>query len=464
MSENTTAGARRPSRDPSAGTPGRPSNALAVLALVLVAVVWGVTFSLVKVTLATTAPADLVAWRFSVAALVLWLARPRQLRGVTRRVVLHGTALGGLLGAGFLLHTWGMRSTPVVVSAFVTGTVVIFAPLAAWLWGGHRVGRRTVTAVVLAAAGLALITVRGAALGHGALLIAAAAALWGVHLVALERWCRPGEVYQLALIQMLVVAGLAAVVQLSLAGRLAVPRDPTAVGALLAMGALATGGAFLALTWAQTRADATTAAVVLTLEPVFGAVTAVVLGEVLTWPVTLGALAVVGAALIVAAPHKPARGPLAHRRRRLLQRRRGDLEALDPAQGHVLVLDVHRHLGVHVVKGLEEVAPEGGVVTPTQGHEVPGRVLGPLVDVLVTAESDPGLVLAQPAEPVVEHAVDGGVLVDPDVLGGRVEDQRTEVADGGHRVHPLPEEVARVHLRSDVGRARPLDQLHQRGR
>jgi drug/metabolite transporter (DMT)-like permease len=213
--------------------------------------------------------------------------------------VLRGCALGTILGAGFLIHTWGMRSTSVVVSAFVTGTAVVFAPLGAWLWLGRTPTRRTAAAMTLATVGLAVITVPGAGFGSGGALIAVAAVLWAVHLVALEAWSRPGEVYALAVIQVGTVALLAALVQTVAGAGLTLPDRPSTWLALVGLGAIATGGAFVALTWAQTRMDATTAAVVLTLEPVFGAAAALALGETLTLPSTIGAAAVITATFLV---------------------------------------------------------------------------------------------------------------------------------------------------------------------
>ena len=57
-----------------------------------------------------------------------------------------------------------------------------------------------------------------------------------------------------------------------------------AVG-IVFLGDIATGGAFLALSWAQTRLDSTTTAVILTLEPLVGAGLGVALGD--TWTVAI---------------------------------------------------------------------------------------------------------------------------------------------------------------------------------
>jgi drug/metabolite transporter (DMT)-like permease len=279
----------------------RRSRTAPLLALVLVALVWGVAFSLVKGTLTDIPAASLVTWRFTVALLVLLIARPRCLSGLRLAAVARSCVLGCLLGAGFLLHTWGMERASVVSSAFITGTVVVFAPVVARVWLKRRLGRSGMAAVGLAIVGLSVITWRGAAFSKGELLIVGASILWACHLVALERWTRPGEIYAMTVIQMGVVAVLAAVVETLSVGQVVVPDRWGPTAGLAVLGAVATAAAFLLLTWAQSRTDATTAAVVLTLEPVFGAATAIVLGETLSWPIALGAAAVVAGTLVIVA-------------------------------------------------------------------------------------------------------------------------------------------------------------------
>ena|SRR5215207_7075976 len=66
------------------------------------------------------------------------------------------------------------------------------------------------------------------------------------------------------------------------------------------LGAIATGGAFLALSWAQTRLDSTTTAVILTLEPLVGAGLGVALGDTWTVAIVAGGIAVLTAVFLVA--------------------------------------------------------------------------------------------------------------------------------------------------------------------
>jgi drug/metabolite transporter (DMT)-like permease len=128
-------------------------------------------------------------------AVTLLMLRPRVLYELNRRTLTRGSVLGALLGIGFVLCTVGMQTTSVLISAFVIGTTVVLAPLIAWVWLGHRLTIRAAAAMSLAFVGLAMITVRGFAVGPGTLLILAAAVLWAAHLVALERWSRVNRLH-----------------------------------------------------------------------------------------------------------------------------------------------------------------------------------------------------------------------------------------------------------------------------
>ncbi len=274
-----------------------------VAALVAVALIWGGALSASSAALEGVAAVQQVALRFAVAAVTLAATLPGTRRNVTRSTLIRGLGLGTLLAAGFLLQTCALETTPVVTSAFLTGTVVVFAPVVAVLWGGAGLSGHSVTGVLLATTGLALITLRGVGIGVGELMTLAAALAWAVHLVALQRWGRPGEALPLALIQVASVATLAWALAALQGCALSVPRSAAHAVLVAGLGAIGTGAALVLLTWAQSRVDATTAAVVLTLEPVFGAACAwAVLGETLTPTVALGATAVVTATLLTVCP------------------------------------------------------------------------------------------------------------------------------------------------------------------
>jgi drug/metabolite transporter (DMT)-like permease len=289
---------------PTAGhMPVQPAKWLAAVAVLGVAIIWGISFTVVKATIGEVSPSRLVGGRFVLATLTLLTLRPRVLGDLDRKIVSRGIVLGALLGIGFVLCTIGMQTTSVLISAFVSGTTVVFAPLIARILLRRRLKTRAAAAVFLLV-GLAMITMRSFTVGPGTLFILTAAVLWALHLVALERWSRAGRLYGLTVIQLAASAAVALACQVLLDdGQGFTPlMSGSAAAGIIFLGAAATGGAFVTLTWAQTRLDTTTTAVILTLEPLVGAGLGAALGDTWTATTLAGAITVITAVCLVARP------------------------------------------------------------------------------------------------------------------------------------------------------------------
>ena len=116
----------------------------------------------------------------------------------------------------------------------------------------------------------------------------------------------------LATVQAVVIALVAGVA--AVPGGLTLPSGPGQWASLLYMALVAGAGALWAQTWAQAHLTATRAAIVMTLEPVFAALFAVLLGgESLTIRMLLGGGLVVAAMYLVElrGPPAEARDPAA---------------------------------------------------------------------------------------------------------------------------------------------------------
>ncbi|MCW2500851.1 MAG: Threonine/homoserine efflux transporter RhtA [Frankiales bacterium] len=264
------------------------------LALVGVTAIWGSTFVVVKDAVEKMPVTDFLTWRFALAAAAMLLLRPRSvaaLGGAGRRA---GFLVGLALGAGYLLQTLGLQHTSAAVSGFITGMFVVLTPLGAALLLRRPPGRAAWLAVGLATVGLGLLSLHGFAVGAGELLTLGCAAAFALHIVGLGQWAKSYDAFGLAVVQLLTTALLCGLV--AVPGGLAVPPDASVWGALALTALAATALAFVVQTWAQAHLAPTRAAVVMTMEPVFGGVFAVLLaGEV------LGLRTLLGAALVLAA-------------------------------------------------------------------------------------------------------------------------------------------------------------------
>ena len=242
--------------------------------------------------------ADFLTVRFAIAAVVMAAVFHRQTRALSRREVLVGVGLGVLYGGAQLLQTVGLEHTDASVSGFVTGTYVVLTPVLGAVLLRDRVPGTTWVAVALATAGLAVLSLRGLSVGFGEALTLAAAALYALHILGLGRYSTSGSATGLATVQAFVIAVVALVG--ALPGGITLPQGGGQWSSLLYMALVAGAVALWAQTWAQSHLPATRAAIVMTMEPVFAAFFAVLLGgESLTARMLLGGGLVLAAMYVV---------------------------------------------------------------------------------------------------------------------------------------------------------------------
>ena len=276
----------------------RHITAWATVGLLAMTAVWGSTFVLIKDVLSRMSVVDFLAVRFVVAALAMVVLFAGPIRRLGRQQVFHGLMLGTLYGVGQLLQTWGLSLIAPSVSGFVTGMYVVFTPIIATLLLRQRMAGIVWFSVLLATAGLALLSLHGLSVDLGVWLTLASAAVYALHIVGLGQWSRQGEAFGMSAVQ---VIAIAAVCLLATAPHgPAMPPDRSAWFAVLYMALIAGAGAMLMQTWAQAHLPATRAAIVMTTEPVFAAAFAVAFGtDLLSWRMLVGGALVLTAMYVV---------------------------------------------------------------------------------------------------------------------------------------------------------------------
>lgn len=288
------------------------NSALGAATLIFVAALWGSTFPVTKDLIARVPPADLLVVRYGIATVALALFAGRRLH-LDTKLWLRGAVLGLLIGGGLIVQSYGLVHTPASVSGFITGLYVVITPLLGWLALKDRIPAITWVAAVVAAVGLAILSLQiggaGISVGMGELLTLASAALFAAHIVAASVWSTPKTSLSLAVVQGLVITLLSALF-VAPTGRLVLPSGWIDWGAMLYLALLAGAGTLFLQVWAQAHLAATTAAVIMSTEPVFSAVFAVAFGgEVVTWRMLLGGLTILTAMYLVVGPRPRLKPP-----------------------------------------------------------------------------------------------------------------------------------------------------------
>ena len=292
--------------------PARPKTLLATLTLLGITAAWGSTFFLIKDLLERVPTLDFLGVRFAIAAVALVLVAPRALGRLSREARRHALVLGLLYGVGQILQTAGLAHTPASVSGFITGLYVVATPLFAAVLLHTRITWLTWAAVLLAAVGLAVLTLNGLSVGYGEALTFVAAMLYALHIVGLGAWSTAPDAMGLAILQLIVIAVVC--LACTAPNGLVLPDRASDWLSLLYMALIPGALGIVGQTWAQAHLPPTRTAIVMSMEPVFAAFFAVLLGgESLTSRMLLGGAFVLAAMLVVElGPRRHVEGEVTH--------------------------------------------------------------------------------------------------------------------------------------------------------
>lgn len=254
-----------------------------LLALVAVTAIWGYTFVPVQKAVGAYPLFAFLAVRFAIstAALVPFAWGP--LRALPRDGWIAGIVAGSFLALAYGLQTAGLELTTVTSTGFITGLYVVLTPLLALVAWRTPVPAPVWVGVVLALAGLLLLSGMPGGSWAGNLLVLGNAVAQSFQIVAMERFAPRYDARALTILQMGVAFTGFAVVALA-TGQVEAPPDTATWYALVVTGVFAGALGYLVSTWVQSRTTAARAALVFTLEAPFAALFGVLLlSERLGW-------------------------------------------------------------------------------------------------------------------------------------------------------------------------------------
>jgi drug/metabolite transporter (DMT)-like permease len=303
---------------PAGGALQSPGSGQACLLLLLAAFLWGTGNVANKTVLADVSPISAVFLRSIIAALALlwpvWRETTRATEtGTLGSGWLRSVAPGSLMFAlALVTQQWGYRTATVTNASFLVNASCVLTPLLGVLIWRDRLQARTVVSAGLALAGA--LAMSGAwrsltAMNPGDALCLVSALFYALWIILigrhLERFATPAAT---TLALCLCAAALSAPFAV-VAGQGQVQDWWGAMPEALYLGLFSTAGAFLLTAAAQTRVSASTAAIIVSAESLFGgAAGMLVLGERPDPAALAGAALILLAIGIMALRPEPATG------------------------------------------------------------------------------------------------------------------------------------------------------------
>jgi len=274
---------------------------LADAILVLTALIWGTGFVVMKNTLDSVPPGAIIAIRYAIASALTALLFKKHLAGITRADVLRGALVGALLAGAYIVQTIGLSMTTAGKNAFLTTVYVLLVPFGCWLVFRQRLDKANFIAAAMMLAGIGCLSLDGESggLNLGDLLTLCCGVLFAAHIMAVDRCQKKTNTYALIVLQFAFSAVYALVYTLIFERGMPVVMGMDTVGGLLYLSVFSTTVAMSLQNIGQSMAPASHAAILLSLESVFGALAScLLLGEVLTPTMLLG-FAIIFGALVV---------------------------------------------------------------------------------------------------------------------------------------------------------------------
>lgn len=272
---------------------------LARLALFTAALIWGSSFIIVKNVTDTIPTHYLLAFRFTFASIVLAIIFCRRLRHITRDLVWKSAIVGLMLFLAYSLQTIGITDTTPGKNAFLTAVYCVITPFLFWIVSRRRPRARNFAAAFICIIGIGLVSLDGDfSIRTGDAFTLAGGFFFAAHIVAVARFSSDKDPVLLTILQFAFTALFSWIVGL-LFEEFPTVWSTDCIFSVLYLAAFCTTVAMLFQNIGQKYTPPATAAILLTLEAVLGALFSVLFyGEQPTLRLCLGFVLIFIAVLI----------------------------------------------------------------------------------------------------------------------------------------------------------------------
>lgn len=260
------------------------------LALFAAALIWGTSFVVLKSALGDVGTLWTLAIRFSLAAALMIIPAIRKLKKMDRRVLKGAVRMGFCLAAAYIVQTYGLVFTSPGKNAFLTSTYCVLVPFMAWGIYKRKPTMFNIIAALLCVTGIGFVALNSGfdEINIGDILTLMCGIFYSLQIIMMEQYIGDTDALSITGVQFLAAA------LVCWTGALLFEAAPTNVPVsawlnILYLSVMCTAACFFLQAWGMRYTPSATAAMLLTLEAVFGALISILFyGEVLTTKVLIG--------------------------------------------------------------------------------------------------------------------------------------------------------------------------------
>lgn len=259
------------------------------LALLTAALIWGSSFIIMKDAVNDVPVFLLLGVRFTIAFVLLGALFLRRLLKANRRTLLGGMLCGALLFGAYTTQTFGLMGTTPGKNAFLTAVYCVLVPFLSWAFFRKRPTAWNWIAAVMCVTGIGFVSLTGdMTIDPGDGLTLMGGVFYAVHIILLSHLGEHSDPLPLTVTQFGSTAAISWIAHLLTEQGSAMP--PTSIWPqLLYLSVFCTGVTILLQTVGQKLTPPSQAAILMSLESVFGVLFSLLMGaETLSLPLVCG--------------------------------------------------------------------------------------------------------------------------------------------------------------------------------
>lgn len=258
----------------------RNYSVLGRLALLSTALIWGTSFVILKSAINSISTMWVLAIRFIISAVIMLVIAGKRLKKMDRSTVKGSVLMGLCLAIAYIVQTYGLLFTTPGKNAFLTATYCVLVPFMAWGIYKRKPGSSNIIAALLCIVGIGFVSLSTGfdGLNIGDVLTLFSGVFYAMQIIMMEHYIHDADSVSVAAVEFTAAAVLC------LVGALLfepfpreIPQD--AYFALFYLSIMCTAVCFFLQAWGMRYTPSSTAAVIMTLEAVFGVIFSLMLGQ-----------------------------------------------------------------------------------------------------------------------------------------------------------------------------------------
>lgn len=258
----------------------RNYSVLGRLALLSTALIWGTSFVILKSAINSISTMWVLAIRFIISAVIMLVIAGKRLKKMDRSTVKGSVLMGLCLAIAYIVQTYGLLFTTPGKNAFLTATYCVLVPFMAWGIYKRKPGSSNIIAALLCIVGIGFVSLSTGfdGLNIGDVLTLFSGVFYAMQIIMMEHYIHDADSVSVAAVEFTAAAVLC------LVGALLfepfpreIPQD--AYFTMFYLSIMCTALCFFLQAWGMRYTPSSTAAVIMTLEAVFGVIFSLMLGQ-----------------------------------------------------------------------------------------------------------------------------------------------------------------------------------------